>query len=189
MLTASSEIQYLYFAISFLIEIFSKWAVGLQSQADGDLEASDFPELSGWLATSCSDHKSRLLFAFQKKLSFVSKKKSRLLFKSTVPRHGRPCDSRGITHHNPMPECRCLPSTSPSKELCNCNCPPREVAYTRDAGVLQLLTHHRWSIIHNSIWAYLQQIRPEMSGSKILNLSSMSLWVTRLCWHTDTTRW
>jgi hypothetical protein len=115
----------LYSATSFLIEIFGKWAAGLQSQAAVALEASDFPELSGCLATSCSDHKSRLLL------------------ESTVPRPWKTL--RLARHRNPVPECRCLPSTSPIKELCNCSCPPREVAqlpYTRNEGVVALLTHH-----------------------------------------------
>ena len=109
--TSSRNTVSLYSATSFLIEIFGKWVVGLQRQAAVALEASDFPELSGCLATSCSDHKSRLL----------------LESTAQCHGHGRPCALRDITIQC-RPECRCLPSTSPIRELCNCNWPPREVA-------------------------------------------------------------
>lgn len=122
----------LYSAISFLIEIFI-------SGRPAALEASDFPELSGLLATSCSDQQSRLLF------------------KSTVPRHGWPCDSRGITHHNPMP---------PGMQVPTLYFPPSKNAIaTEGSGIphtLERLVYFNcwhiiwWSMIHNFIWAYLQ---------------------------------
>ena len=83
LLTSSRNTVSLYSATSFLIEIFGKWVVGLQRQAAVALEASDFPELSGCLATSCSDHKSRLLL------------------ESTVRQPWKTL--RLARHHNPMP--------------------------------------------------------------------------------------
>jgi len=83
MLTTSFRDTVSLYSAPSLIEIFGKWAVSLQRQAAVNLEASDFPELSGCLATTCSDHKSRLLL------------------ESTVRQPWKTL--RLARHHNPMP--------------------------------------------------------------------------------------
>jgi hypothetical protein len=113
---------------------FPSWSRYSVSGRPAALEASDFPELSGLLATSCSDQQSRLLF------------------KSTVPRHGWPCDSRGITHHNPMP---------PGMQVPTLYFPPSKNAIaTEGSGIphtLERLVYFNcwhiiwWSMIHNFI--------------------------------------